>query len=56
MLFILAMRPMVTGVFPFLPMINMQAIVQNIGALVIGSSIILGVTASVFGLNQINEM
>lgn len=56
MLFILVMRPMVSGVFPFLPIINMQAIVQTMGAFVVGSSIILGATASVFGLNQITEM
>lgn len=55
-LFIVAMRPMVSGVFPFWPLINMNAITQMIGAVVIFSSMILGVIASVFGLNQISEM
>lgn len=56
LIFIMVMRPLVSDVFPFFPKINMNFIVQMVGLSVIGSSVILGIVASVFGLNQISEM
>lgn len=55
-LFIRAISPLVSGVFPFFPIIDVSTIVQTIGMAVIGCSIILGLIASAFGLNQVTEM